>query len=58
MGGSDLMFEKEVAARLGRRPETLRKWRWEGASPPFYRINGRICYRWIEVEDWITERRG
>ena len=33
------------------------KLRLTGQSPPFYRRNGRIYYRWSEVESWVLENR-
>jgi hypothetical protein len=45
---------------LGRRPQTLRRWRLEGRGPRYIRIgNGpaaRVLYRWADVETWMAAR--
>jgi predicted site-specific integrase-resolvase len=53
----DLISEKELAERFGRRTPTVKRWRWQGRAPPFYRVNGRIYYSWPEVEEWLKMRR-
>lgn len=48
------MIDVELAAELGLAVKTLRKWRSEGAGPPFVRMGGAVRYRLPDVEAWIA----
>lgn len=55
-----LLSTLEAAAFLGLKPQTLRKWRWEGDSPPYIRLGkgtrSRPKYRREDLEKWLQER--
>lgn len=55
-----LLDTEEAAAFLGMRPQTLRKWRWAGTSPPYIRLGrgnrARPKYRREDLEAWMKER--
>lgn len=50
---------EQTAEFLGRRPQTLARWRVEGFGPPFCRFGRRVMYRASAVTDWALaqERR-
>lgn len=43
-GPEGLINEHEAARRLGLKVSTLRRWRWEGRGPTFYRIGAAVRY--------------
>ena len=47
--------ERELAARLGLSPITLRKWRFEGRGPAFSRFGAAIRYPEAEITTWLAE---
>ena len=47
---------KIIAAGIGVAVLTLEKWRSDGKGPCFHKIDGRVFYVKVEVEDWIAER--
>lgn len=49
-----LLTQETVAARLGRAPVTLRRWRAEGTGPDYVKVGGAVRYRWTDVEAWLT----
>jgi predicted site-specific integrase-resolvase len=53
----DLLNEQKAAGSLGLDPKTLRRWRWAGKGPVFYRIGGSIRYRIADLEAFINESR-
>jgi excisionase family DNA binding protein len=52
-----LITEAQAAERLGMKPSTLRRWRWEGRGPGFIKIGHRVRYRESEVESFIEAGR-
>lgn len=46
---------KEVAAKLGLSPQTIRMWRWDGTGPRYYRFHRSIFYKADDIEAWIRE---
>jgi excisionase family DNA binding protein len=50
-----LMNEKQVAEFLGVTVSALRRWRFEGRGPRFFRLEGRLVrYRQEDVEGWLS----
>jgi len=50
-----LMNEKQVAEFLGVTVSALRRWRFEGRGPGFFRLEGRLVrYRQEDVEGWLS----
>ncbi|MFZ5788906.1 MAG: helix-turn-helix transcriptional regulator [Acidobacteriota bacterium] len=56
-----LMSTDDAAAYCNRRAQTLRKWRWRGGGPPYYRLGNSLqapCgYRRSELDAWLAARR-
>ncbi len=55
-----LLTSPQAAERLGLKPQTLRKWRCQGAGPRFVRLGtgprARACYRLADLEAWLDAR--
>lgn len=54
-----LLQTADVAAMLGMRPQTLRKWRLSGCGPPYARLGGplgRVLYRRADIDAWLDAR--
>ena len=52
-----LMPPPAAAQRLNVAVQTLARWRMEQKGPPFYLIEGRVAYRWADIEAWLAGRR-
>jgi hypothetical protein len=54
---SDLATPAEVAEALHTTPASLAQMRYRGNGPKFVRPAGRrrVLYRWVDIEQWITE---
>ncbi len=52
-----LMNEHEVAARLGLKVATLRRWRWAGRSPPYIKIGSAVRYHPPDIAAFIDAGR-
>jgi len=50
-----LIRAREVSQLTGFAIGTLANFRWAKTGPPFYKLHGRIRYRWSEVIDWIEK---
>ena len=48
-----LLDEKEAAQFFSATPSGLRKWRYTGTGPKFYRCNKLIRYRLSDLEAWL-----
>ncbi len=46
---------KEVAAALRTTEERLAQLRYRGDGPQFFRVGRRVLYRWIDVEQYISD---
>lgn len=51
---SALITEKDVAARLGLSPATLRNWRVAGRGPRFVKLSRAVRYRPADVAAWVA----
>lgn len=48
--GTIFITSKEVAIRWKLTPETMKKWRCAGKSPPYRKLGKRILYKIEEIE--------
>lgn len=48
--GTPFLTSKELAERWKLTPETMKKWRCSGKSPPYKKIGGRILYKTEDIE--------
>lgn len=49
-----LATEKEVADYLDRPQRSLQQWRWEGRGPRWVKVEGRVRYRWSDVDAYVN----
>lgn len=54
---SDYLTSSQVEAEFGFPQGTLRRWRFAGNGPPFFKLEGSIRYLRGDVADWIAARR-
>ena len=52
-----LMNEHEVAAKLGLKVATLRRWRWAGRGPPYIKIGSAVRYQPPDIDALIDAGR-
>lgn len=52
-----LLKPTEAAAALGRKPQTLARWRSEGTGPEFVRIQGRVFYQQHVIDALVEANR-
>ena len=50
---TDFPDTDECAKRMGRKPSTLRQWRYQGIGPPYLKFDGNISYFWPDVVEWM-----
>ena len=48
-----LLREREAAAYLRLKPNTLAQYRCKGTGPSFAKLGGRIVYAQEEIDSWI-----
>jgi len=53
--GQSYITEKEVASKYGRSVKWVRKIRYSGQDFPYYKLNGRIFFNDIEVNEWFRD---
>ena len=46
----------ELAELTKTKPQTWRKKRWRGDSPPFVKLGNRVLYRRSDVDRYLAER--
>lgn len=55
-----LLTTPQAAAWLNLKPQTLRKWRWQGTGPRFVRLGispqSPAAYRLADLEAWLEAR--
>jgi hypothetical protein len=52
----DLATPAEVAEALHTTTASLAQMRYRGGGPTFVRVGRkRVLYRWVDVEQWITD---
>ncbi len=52
-----LINEYEAAARLALKVATLRRWRWAGRGPPFFKIGNAVRYAAEDIDAFIQAAR-
>ena len=52
-----LLKEREAAALLSVEVPTLRRWRWSGRGPVFFKIGSCVRYRRADLEAFIEAGR-
>ena len=52
----DVLTEAQLAARYGKKPETIRDWRKHRKGPDFFRAGDTIMYRKPDVIAWEMEQ--
>lgn len=50
-----LVNTKKAAEILGRSPNTLKRWRYEGVGPRYVEIEGRVSYDVAVLIEYINE---
>jgi hypothetical protein len=50
-----LIDTSKAAEILGRRPNTLKRWRYEGIGPAYVEIEGRVSYDLAVLLEYIRE---
>ena len=53
---SAMLTDGEVAARLGVKVDTVRKWRLRGMGPPAIKVGGAVRYRLGDLELWLSSQ--
>jgi type IV secretion system coupling TraD/TrwB family protein len=60
-GGDDskkrLLISRDAAAYLSLAPQTLAKMRWDGSSPPYFKIGRQVVYDPVDLDSWLAVRR-
>lgn len=44
----------ELSRRWRMSPRSLERWRWQRIGPPYLKINGRVCYREVDILEYET----
>ena len=55
--GTRLLNEHEAAEALGLKVATLRRWRWAGRGPPFFKIGNAVRYAAEDIDAFIQAAR-
>lgn len=50
-----LVSTRQAAEILGRSPNTLKRWRYEGVGPAYVEIEGRVSYDVAVLVEYINE---
>jgi predicted DNA-binding transcriptional regulator AlpA len=54
--GSGFLKDREVAAALGMKVSTLRRWRLLRKGPPFHKIGAAVRYSPKDLDTWLSAR--
>ncbi|GHC61924.1 helix-turn-helix transcriptional regulator [Neogemmobacter tilapiae] len=54
---TNILLERELAARWKMSARTLQRWRAQGWGPSFIRIGGAIRYTLADVEDYEKQQK-
>ncbi len=54
---ADLLNTQEAAQKLRLAPQTLVRWRREGAGPAFIRLGRKVMYRESQIANWLDVRQ-
>jgi len=55
--GETFLNQTTLARRWPISPRTLERWRWSGEGPAYFKIGGRVVYRFDDVKAWESCRR-
>ena len=55
LDGVQYLVEKEVSARYGLSIHWFRKARYDGNSPKYHKLNGKVYYTAENVDKWFKE---
>ena len=55
--GKRMFIAEDAATYLGLATQTLAKLRWNGDSPPYFKVGRRVLYDREELDAWLNERR-
>jgi excisionase family DNA binding protein len=51
-----LLTIEDLAEYLGVPVATLYAWRYHRQGPPGFRVGRHVRYRWVDIEEWISDR--
>jgi predicted DNA-binding transcriptional regulator AlpA len=52
----DLLNEHDVAAKLSKSVQTIRRWRMLDKGPKFFKLGGNVRYKPEDVAAWLNEQ--
>lgn len=52
-----LLISRDAAAYLSLATQTLAKMRWDGSSPPYFKIGRQVVYDPVDLDAWLAVRR-
>jgi hypothetical protein len=44
--------QKQLARRWGLSPRTLERWRWLRQGPVYFKLGGKVAYRFADIEQF------
>lgn len=53
----DVLNEKEAAEYLGKKPGTLRQWRFDCKGPTYHKKGRQILYKKADLDKWLSAGR-
>jgi len=53
---NEFLTTNQLAELTHTKPQTWRRRRWSGDSPPYVKLGSRVLYRRADVEAWLDER--
>jgi predicted DNA-binding transcriptional regulator AlpA len=53
--GKKYLVEKELSQKYGLSIHWFRKARYEGKTPPYHKLNGKVYYQEDTVDEWLKE---
>lgn len=55
LDGIQYLVEKEVSVKYGLSIHWFRKARYEGKSPKYFKLNGKVYYTTENIDKWFKE---
>ncbi len=56
INATEFLTTAELATLTRTSPQTWRRRRWNGNSPPFIKFGNRVLYRRADVLEWLADR--
>jgi len=53
IAGEKYLVEKELSNKYGLSKHWFRKARYEGKSPTYHKLNGKVYYKEDQVDEWF-----